>query len=273
MLRSAPAPLLVALLTLAPATAHAEPPAPRVALAAIDDEVGLDPRAIADIAIALRGAALEEAIDVVSLGHADTGLDAARCDDACLDSLATQLGASVLLSGHITASGDGLQLALELRHVGETAAYRSASATAADTEAIVAAAEKIGRGLFVSLRSDAPPAPPRVHRNIHRAPPRSYAYDPGAAMQQDEPYSAGLAIGLELLFPGAGLVYVGDWGAFALEYAGIFGGFLLIMSSIDKVTGMSYGRDDEMVPVDDFVEKPVKSATLIKKINDLLASR
>ena len=48
---------------------------------------------------------------------------------------------------------------------------------------------------------------------------------------------------------------------------------ILIMSSIDKVTGMSYGRDDEMLPVDDFVEKPVKSATLIKKINDLLASR
>jgi DNA-binding response OmpR family regulator len=48
---------------------------------------------------------------------------------------------------------------------------------------------------------------------------------------------------------------------------------ILIMSSIDKVTGMSYGRDDEMVPVDDFVEKPVKSATLIKKIDALLASR
>lgn len=48
---------------------------------------------------------------------------------------------------------------------------------------------------------------------------------------------------------------------------------ILMMSSIDKVTGMSYGRDEEMVPVNDFVEKPVKPATLIKKIEALLSSR
>jgi len=48
---------------------------------------------------------------------------------------------------------------------------------------------------------------------------------------------------------------------------------ILIMSSIDKVTGLNYGRDDEMVPVNDFVEKPVKPATLLKKIDALLGSR
>lgn len=45
---------------------------------------------------------------------------------------------------------------------------------------------------------------------------------------------------------------------------------ILMMSSIDKVTGLSYGRDDEMVPVDDFVEKPTPPATLVAKVATLL---
>lgn len=45
---------------------------------------------------------------------------------------------------------------------------------------------------------------------------------------------------------------------------------ILMMSSIDKVTGMDYGKDSEVTPVDDFVEKPVAPATLVDKVTKLL---
>ncbi|MCD4825494.1 MAG: response regulator [Phycisphaerae bacterium] len=45
---------------------------------------------------------------------------------------------------------------------------------------------------------------------------------------------------------------------------------ILMMSSISKVTGLDYGKDNEVTPVDDFVEKPVKPATLIEKVKELL---
>jgi DNA-binding response OmpR family regulator len=45
---------------------------------------------------------------------------------------------------------------------------------------------------------------------------------------------------------------------------------ILMMSGISRVTGLSYGRDNEVVPVDDFVEKPVKPEVLIRKIDALL---
>lgn len=45
---------------------------------------------------------------------------------------------------------------------------------------------------------------------------------------------------------------------------------ILMMSSISKVTGMEYGKDNEVTPVDDFVEKPVKPADLLAKIDALL---
>lgn len=45
---------------------------------------------------------------------------------------------------------------------------------------------------------------------------------------------------------------------------------ILMMSSISKVTGMEYGKDNEVTPVDDFVEKPVKPATLAEKVKTLL---
>lgn len=47
---------------------------------------------------------------------------------------------------------------------------------------------------------------------------------------------------------------------------------ILMLSSISKVTGLDYGRDDAVVPVDDFVEKPVKPALLIEKITALLSA-
>ncbi|MBN2055865.1 response regulator [bacterium] len=45
---------------------------------------------------------------------------------------------------------------------------------------------------------------------------------------------------------------------------------ILILTSIGKVTGMDFGRDDAMVPVDDFQEKPIKPADLLNKVNGLL---
>jgi DNA-binding response OmpR family regulator len=47
---------------------------------------------------------------------------------------------------------------------------------------------------------------------------------------------------------------------------------ILMFSSISKALGTEYGKDDEMVPVDEFIEKPVKPETLINKVNELLKS-
>jgi DNA-binding response OmpR family regulator len=47
---------------------------------------------------------------------------------------------------------------------------------------------------------------------------------------------------------------------------------ILMMTSIGKVTGMDYNKDSEMVPVDEFVEKPVEPKVLIEKVNMLLAN-
>ncbi|MFO7903723.1 MAG: response regulator transcription factor [Planctomycetota bacterium] len=51
------------------------------------------------------------------------------------------------------------------------------------------------------------------------------------------------------------------------------GGFkrpILMMSSISKVTGLPYGKDESVTPVDDFVEKPVKPEVLLEKVGTLL---
>jgi DNA-binding response OmpR family regulator len=46
---------------------------------------------------------------------------------------------------------------------------------------------------------------------------------------------------------------------------------ILMLTSIGRVTGMSFGRDDEMVPVDEFQEKPIDPGTLVRKVAELLA--
>ena len=48
---------------------------------------------------------------------------------------------------------------------------------------------------------------------------------------------------------------------------------ILMLTSINKVTGMEYGRDNPMVPVDEFVEKPVPPAVLIEKVANLLSAK
>ena len=45
---------------------------------------------------------------------------------------------------------------------------------------------------------------------------------------------------------------------------------IIMLTSVGKVTGMSYGRDDELVPVEAFFEKPVRPEDLLKKVAELL---
>jgi DNA-binding response OmpR family regulator len=48
---------------------------------------------------------------------------------------------------------------------------------------------------------------------------------------------------------------------------------ILMLTSIGKVTGLTYGRDSDLVPVDAFVEKPVDPAALIAKVDALLSGK
>ncbi len=45
---------------------------------------------------------------------------------------------------------------------------------------------------------------------------------------------------------------------------------ILMLTSIGKVTGMTFSRDDEMVPVDAFEEKPISPGALVNKVRELL---
>lgn len=48
---------------------------------------------------------------------------------------------------------------------------------------------------------------------------------------------------------------------------------ILMMTSISRVTGLSYAKDDDLVPVDAFLEKPVDPAVLIAKVSELLGKK
>jgi len=48
---------------------------------------------------------------------------------------------------------------------------------------------------------------------------------------------------------------------------------ILMLTSIGRVTGLSYGKDEELVPVDAFHEKPIDPAALMSVVNDLLAAK
>jgi len=47
---------------------------------------------------------------------------------------------------------------------------------------------------------------------------------------------------------------------------------ILMMSSISKVTGLAYGKDDAVTPVNEFLEKPVSPDVLLRKLAELLAA-
>ncbi len=46
---------------------------------------------------------------------------------------------------------------------------------------------------------------------------------------------------------------------------------ILMLTSVASASGLAFGQDDEMVPVDAFVPKPVEPATLIATVAKLLA--
>lgn len=48
---------------------------------------------------------------------------------------------------------------------------------------------------------------------------------------------------------------------------------ILMLTSIGKVTGLTYGKDPDLVPVDDLVEKPVDPAILVAKVAALLGGK
>ncbi|MCE1229893.1 MAG: hypothetical protein LWX11_10460 [Firmicutes bacterium] len=45
----------------------------------------------------------------------------------------------------------------------------------------------------------------------------------------------------------------------------------MLLTSVASVSGLAFGPDDEMVPVDAFVPKPVEPAALIAQVAELLA--
>ena len=48
---------------------------------------------------------------------------------------------------------------------------------------------------------------------------------------------------------------------------------ILMLTSVNVAMGLQIDKHDEMVPVDEFQEKPVDPGTLIKKVEQLLAAR
>jgi DNA-binding response OmpR family regulator len=45
---------------------------------------------------------------------------------------------------------------------------------------------------------------------------------------------------------------------------------IVMLTSVGKVTGMNFGLDDDLVPVDAFFEKPVRPEDLLRKVSELL---
>ena len=48
---------------------------------------------------------------------------------------------------------------------------------------------------------------------------------------------------------------------------------IIMLTSVGQVTGMSYGSDDDLVPVDVFFEKPVSPDELLKTVDGLLTQK
>jgi CheY-like chemotaxis protein len=48
---------------------------------------------------------------------------------------------------------------------------------------------------------------------------------------------------------------------------------ILMLTSVNMALGLQIGKDEEIVPVDEFVEKPIDPVTLIEKIRWLLEER
>jgi DNA-binding response OmpR family regulator len=48
---------------------------------------------------------------------------------------------------------------------------------------------------------------------------------------------------------------------------------ILMLTSVNRAMGLNIDKDAEIVPVDEFVEKPVDPATLVEKVRALLAGQ
>ena len=48
---------------------------------------------------------------------------------------------------------------------------------------------------------------------------------------------------------------------------------ILMLTSLGQVTGMEYDRDEGLVPVDDFQEKPISPEDLVERVNTLLGRK
>lgn len=46
---------------------------------------------------------------------------------------------------------------------------------------------------------------------------------------------------------------------------------ILMLTSVSKASGFDIGKDADLVPVDDFQEKPIEPAALVKKVKELLS--
>lgn len=45
---------------------------------------------------------------------------------------------------------------------------------------------------------------------------------------------------------------------------------ILMLTSVNRALGLQIGKDEEIVPVDEFMEKPLDPATLVDKVKRLL---
>ncbi|MCB9732651.1 MAG: hypothetical protein H6745_08595 [Deltaproteobacteria bacterium] len=207
--------LAVAGATPGPSRAAPEPRA-RVALVSLRDQAELGPERVRAVELALRGAAIDEDVDTIPVvvGPGE------RCDPGCLAGLAEPASAAFTLSGALARGEDGgYVIHLALRRAGETRPVTEGAGTADTPEGLVELATTEGRRLFATARDEVAPLPSSVLRRDAR-PERTGSR------------SVAVALTLEILFPGAGLAYAGDWGAFAVEYGGILGGFLMIEGGI-----------------------------------------
>lgn len=58
-----------------------------------------------------------------------------------------------------------------------------------------------------------------------------------------------------------------------LEYAPYHQIPILMLTAIHTTTPLRFGPDEEYLPVDDFIDKPLDPVLLVQKVKDLLAAR
>jgi DNA-binding response OmpR family regulator len=48
---------------------------------------------------------------------------------------------------------------------------------------------------------------------------------------------------------------------------------IIMLTSVNRALGVQIGKDEEMVPVDEFLQKPVDPQTLVERVQELLEER